>query len=191
MDGLRPVLSPIIEAYLDRPRNEALQAQIDAIFFEASGTKSFQTQEAREAFRERWLGRYLSHDPQHALLALQSPGAASEMVAGYLVGAIEDPARAPRFQDLGYFQNLQHLTARYPAQLHVNLAPAWRGAGTGRKLLEAFCAHASALGAPGVHVFTGRGLRNVQFYARAGFEEVGSVTWNARELVMLGRRLAK
>lgn len=184
-----PVFSPMIEAYLDRPRTEALLAQIDAIFFEASGTKSFPSAAARDAFRERWLGRYLKHDPQHALLALQSPGTASEVVAGYLVGAIDDPARAPRFQDLGYFQNLHHLTARYPAQLHVNLAPGWRSVGIGRKLLEEFCANASALGAPGVHVFTGRGLRNVHFYARAGFEEVGSVTWNARELVMLGRRL--
>ena len=182
--------SPIIEAYLERPRDEALQAQLHAVFFEASGTKSFESQEARAAFRERWLGRYLKHDPQHALLALQSPGTSSELVAGYLVGAIEDPALAPRFHDLGYFQKVPHLTARYPAQLPVNLAPAWRSVGIGRNLLEAFCANASAAGAPGVHVFTGRGLRNVQFYVRAGFVEVGSVTWNSRELVMLGRRLA-
>ena len=180
---------PVIEPYLARPRSARARAEIERIFFESSATKTFASDDARAAFQERWIGRYLAHDADHALLAVVAPGAADEMIAGYLVGSLDDPARAARFDDLGYFKSVAEMTARYPAQLHVNLAEAWRGQGVGRALVEAFCAHARAAGAPGVHVFTGRGMRNVRFYETAGFAEVGAVAWNGSEIVMLGRGL--
>ena len=180
---------PAIEPYLARPRASSLIAQLDAIFFEASGTKTFASSEDRATFRERWLGRYLAHDAQHAFLAVAGAGSPSETLAGYLVGSIEDPALAERFDDLGYFKALSDLTARYPAQLHVNLASSWQGRGVGRALVEAFCQHVQGLSVPGVHLFTGRGMRNVRFYERAGFTEAGSVVWNGREIVMLVRDL--
>ncbi len=180
---------PVIEPYLARPRNERAREEIERIFFQSSGTKTFVSDDARAAFQERWLGRYLVHDRRHAFLAVANPGFADERIAGYLVGSLDDPARAARFDDLGYFKSVAELTARYPAQLHVNLAEDWRGQGVGRALVEAFCAHARAAGAPGVHVFTGRGMRNVSFYEAAGFAEVGAVAWNGSEIVMLGRGL--
>jgi hypothetical protein len=39
---------------------------IDAVFFQSSNTQTFADAAARTAFRERWLGRYLSHDPDWA-----------------------------------------------------------------------------------------------------------------------------
>lgn len=182
---------PIIEPYLARARAPRVLAGLDRIFFQASGTQTFASEAARAAFRERWLGRYLEHDARHAFLAVVAPGTAEEDLAGYLVGSLDDPATAARYADLGYFQQMAALTARYPAQLHVNLAEAWRGRGIGRALVEAFCAHAAAAGAPGVHVFTGRGLRNVRFYEGAGFSDVGAVAWHGREIVMLARDLAR
>jgi GNAT superfamily N-acetyltransferase len=179
---------PVIEAYLARPHAPSLAAQLDSIFFEATGTKTFSSDEERAAFRERWLGRYLLQDAQHAFLAVVG-AAPQETVAGYLVGSVDDPALAARFDDLAYFKELSHLTARYPAQLHVNLASPWRGRGVGRALVEAFCQHVQTLGVPGVHVFTGRGMRNVGFYTAAGFNEAGSVVWSGREIVMLARDL--
>jgi GNAT superfamily N-acetyltransferase len=180
---------PAIEPYLARPRSGPIMAQLEAIFFETSGTKTFASSEDRAAFRERWLGRYLAHDAQHAFLAVVDAGLPSETLAGYLVGSIEDPALATRFDDLGYFKALSPLTARFPAQLHVNLAPSWQGRGVGRALVESFCQHLHVLRVPGVHLFTGRGMRNVRFYERAGFREAGSVVWNGREIVMLVRDL--
>jgi GNAT superfamily N-acetyltransferase len=180
---------PLIERYLARERSPQFLAELDEVFFEASGTKTFADEAARLSFRERWLGRYLTHDPELAFLAIAAPGQQEETLAGYLVGALDDPARAPRFADLGYFQNLADVTARYPAQLHVNLAPAWRGAGIGRDLVDAFIADARSAGAPGVHVVTSRGMRNVRFYAQCGFVELGACEWNGRELLMLGRAL--
>jgi GNAT superfamily N-acetyltransferase len=180
---------PVIEPYLARPRDGQMQAELDAIFFDASGTKAFSSAEERAAFRARWLGRYLESDPGHAFLAIQDPGSPGESLAGYLVGSLDDPAQAARFDDLPYFKSLQQLTARYPAQLHLNLAPQWRGRGLGRALVSAFCDHARELGSPGVHVFTARGMRNVRFYESAGFSEAGCAVWNGREIVMLAKSL--
>lgn len=179
----------VVEPFLMRPRDRRVHETIDRIFFEASHTQSFLSDTAREAFRERWLQRYLTHDPEHAFLAIVASGTAEEEVAGYLVGSLDDPAQALRFSDLGYFRQMADLTAVFPAQLHVNVAAPWRGQGVGRALVDAFCAHAARRGVTGAHVFTGRGLRNNAFYEAAGFNEAGSIIWNDREIVMLGRRL--
>lgn len=180
---------PVIEPYLARPRPAAFIAALDEIFFSSSGTQSFETDTVRAQFRERWLGRYLSHDPQLAFVAVCDAQAADAKPAGYIVGSLDDPARAPRFSDLAYFQDLAHLTERFPAQLHINLAEAFRGQGLGQALVAAFVARVRAEGAPGVHAVTGRGMRNVHFYEACGFQEAGACVWNGRDLVMLALAL--
>jgi GNAT superfamily N-acetyltransferase len=163
----------------------ALSAQIDAIFFEASG-RSFASAEERAAFRERWLGRYLEGGTDVVLLAQHASGA----VAGYLVGALEDPAGQQRFADIGYFRAAFRAQCRsHPAHLHINLTPAFRGGGIGARLIAAFAACAAQAGAPGMHVVTSKGARNVRFYTRCGFREIGSTASNGRELVFLGKAL--
>jgi ribosomal protein S18 acetylase RimI-like enzyme len=164
-----------IHRFLDVARNAALGDEIDAIFFEASNTKSFESDAARTAFRERWLGRYLTSDPQFAYLAL----APSTEVIGYLVGSVDDPETDERFRDL---------TKRFPAHLHVNLAPVFRGLGLGSRLIDAFVADLKQAGAAGVHVVTNATSANVRFYNRNGFFEAGRAGSN-NELVVLGRRL--
>jgi GNAT superfamily N-acetyltransferase len=163
----------------------SLLAQIDAIFLETSAQPPAPGP-AREAFRERWLGRYLHQREDVLLLAL----AGEDTVAGYLVGALEDPAQQERFADVGYFRTaFADLTRLYPAHLHINLAAHCRGQGTGARLIEAFAEIARQAGAPGMHVVTGRGMRNVRFYERCGFLERGSALWNDREVLFLGRPL--
>lgn len=180
-----------IRRWRDLPHSDRLVSGIEAVFFETAGTQAFTSDAARIAFRERWLGRYLTYDPDHVWLALADDGT----VAGYLIGCLEDPALTPRFADIGYFADLAELTRVYPAHLHINLTAAARGAGTGSRLIEAFAAEARQLGAPGLHIVTGAGVRNVGFYVRNGLVEVARFAWprNAaepRHLVMLGRRLA-
>jgi GNAT superfamily N-acetyltransferase len=172
---------------LDMPDAGSVVAQITAIFFEASATRTFESEPARAAFRERWLGRYLAHFADEAFLARQADG----RVAGYLVGCLEDPARSEHFADISYFADFAALTPRFPAQVHVNLRPELRGRGIGAELIESFAAHAAAAGAPGMHAVTGEGMRNVGFYRRCGFEQVASTEWKGRRLAFLGRRLAK
>ena len=164
----------------------ALVAQVDAIFFEASG-RTFALGPERTAFRERWLGRFLQGGTDVVLLAIDG----RETVAGYLVGALDDPAQQPRFADISYFAgDFRDLCRRYPAHLHINLAPAFRNRGVGVQLIEAFAARASGAGAPGMHVVTGKQARNVSFYARCGFSQVGATVWNDGDIVFLGRNLS-
>ena len=162
-----------------------LLAQIDAIFLQTSA-KPPPAGPERQAFRQRWLGRYLAGDTDVLLLAL----AGEDTVAGYLVGALEDPAPQERFADIDYFRgDFAHLIRLFPAHLHINLDQRFRGQGIGARLIEAFAATARDAGAPGVHAVTGRGMRNVRFYERCGFLEHGSALWNGREIVFLGRSL--
>ena len=166
------------------PLAQPILAQVEAIFFGASG-RTFAPGPERDAFRERWLGRYLDGGDE-VFLALGPDGT----VAGYLVGALQDPATQPRFDDIGYFRtDFAHLMRRYPAHLHINLAPAFRSRGVGARLIEAFAAVARAAGAPGMHVITGEGMRNVRFYERCGFAEHARTTWNSRTIVFLARGL--
>lgn len=172
-----------LSSLADRPD---AYASIERIFFAASGTKTFASEEARDAFRERWLGRYLVHDAGHVFVALDG----ARRIVGYLVGCLDDPARTERFGDIGFFAGFAPLTARYPAHLHVNLDEAARGAGIGGLLVEAFCEQVVAAGLPGVHVVTGKGVRNVGFYERLKFFERGSAAFNGHEVVFLGRDLS-
>ena len=172
----------------------AMVAAIDRIFFAASNTRTFASEAERTAFRERWLGRYLEHDPSLVHLAMDRSGhlagPVTGPVAGYLVGSLDDPAQNPRFADIGYFQALAEFTREYPAQIHVNVDAAWREAGIGARLIEAFADVAREAGTPGMHVVTGKGMRNVRFYERAGFSQLACLAWNKGEIVMLGRRLS-
>jgi GNAT superfamily N-acetyltransferase len=174
--GKRVVLDPL----------GSRDGELDRIFFESSSVQSFDNNQLRGAFRERWLGRYLTRYPEWAYVATLPNGD----FVGYLIGCLDDPALDPMFDDIGYFKTIPTFTAAYPAHLHVNLTEAWRGQGVGRRLMDAFAADASAAGSQGVHVVTGRNMHNVSYYAKVGFKEVGVFPWNGRELLFLGRKLA-
>lgn len=163
-----------------------LAAELDRIFFEASSTRSFESEKLRAEFRWRWLGRFLDHSARHAFLAL-GPG---RSVAGYIVGSLSDPAD-PLDPELPFYARFAEQTRIYPAHLHINLAPQHRSRGTGARLIAVFGANASRFGARGMHLVTSRGARNIRFYERCAFTEVASTDWNGRELVMLARPLQR
>jgi GNAT superfamily N-acetyltransferase len=165
-----------IRRWQDVRHGDDLIAQLDAIFFEASNTKSFPSEEARTAFRERWFGRYLRDHPRWAYIAQAADGT----VAGYLVGALDEPSS---------FEDFASAAQAFPAHLHVNLAPAFRSRGVGAELIEAFAADARRAGAKGIHVVTSADARNVRFYERVGFRPRATTTVNGNELVFLGRAL--
>lgn len=167
-----------------------LIAGLDHVFFTSSARQSFADAAERVAFRERWLGRYLAHFPDFALVALDS----ERGVIGYVIGSPHDPARDALFSDLAFLSAFAHLTQRYPAQLHVNLDNDWRGQGIGARLVSAFADLARTAEATGMHVVTQRGMRNVGFYLANGFLErgatlQGSTDQDRRELLFLGRDL--
>jgi GNAT superfamily N-acetyltransferase len=162
-----------------------LMAQVDAIFFEAS-TRTFPPGPERDAFRERWLGRYTRGGSDAVFLATEGKAT----VAGYLVGAVQNPGLQDRFADIGYFRtDFAELCRLFPAHLHINLAPAFRSRGIGARLIDAFADYAARQGAAGMHIVTGAGMRNVRFYERCGFAQQGATIWNGHEVVFLGRAL--
>jgi GNAT superfamily N-acetyltransferase len=175
-----------VARWVDLPALAATEAEITAIFFETSATQSFADEATRAAFRERWLGRYLAHDGEHVWVALDEDGA----IVGYLVGALDDPARTARFGDLAFMGAFADVTAKYPAHLHVNVTARARGQRVGEMLVERFVAVVRAARLPGVHVVTGCGVRNVGFYNRLGFEERGSLATPTGAMVFLGRDVA-
>ncbi len=175
----------LIERFLAWPRSAANLAALDRVFFSSSATQSFASDGARAEFRERWFGRYLTTDADLAWLAVDAGG----VPVGYVIGSLDDPARSKRFGDIAYLPAFAHLTARYPAHLHVNLLDGFRGQGIGADLVEIFCDVARQRGASGVHVVTSRGMRNVGFYLGLGFHEAGAHDMNGRTLLVLARDL--
>jgi GNAT superfamily N-acetyltransferase len=60
---------------------------------------------------------------------------------------------------------------RYPAHLHINLLPAWRGYGLGRKLLEAYIGQLRGLGVPAVYLqTTSMNVVACRLYEKVGFQ---------------------
>lgn len=75
----------------------------------------------------------------------------------------------------------------YPAHLHIDLLPELQGSGSGRRLIEAFCAAVAERGASGVHLgVDGANANAVAFYRHLGFEPLPS---GSAAAPLLGKRL--
>jgi GNAT superfamily N-acetyltransferase len=160
-------------------------ADLDRIFFESSATRLFSDDGERDAFRERWLGRYLRRFPNEAFVAVGAGGA-----VGYLVGCLDSAGASQVFADIGYYGHFEAEYASYPAHLHVNVADGWRGAGIGGRLIEAFAGHCAAHRIKALHAVTAQASRAASFYAARGFNPVRSLQWQGRLLVLYGRSSA-
>jgi GNAT superfamily N-acetyltransferase len=161
--------------------------QVDAIFFGAAA-RTYPPGPERDAFRERWLGRFLLAPEDPLLLAISPTGD----VAGYLVGTLENASESPRFRDMPHFREEFSAACReYPAHLHINLAPQFRGRGLGARLVQSFSDIVGAAGLPGLHVTTGQGMRNVGFYLDNGFSQIAAWKREAGVMLFLGRRAGR
>lgn len=158
--------------------------EIEAIFYGAAARVYPQGPE-RDAFRERWLGRFLSNRDDPLLLALSGAGE----VVGYLVGTLENAAESARFRDMPHFhQQFSSACREFPAHLHINLAPQFRGRGIGGRLIDGFAEIVRNARLPGLHVTTGQGMRNVGFYLNNGFHEIAVWKREPGTMIFLGRR---
>ncbi len=160
-----------------------LTAQIEHIF-RTSATRWPDDATAARVFQTLWLDQYIEQERELVHLALNDGS-----VIGYLVGCRVEPATSSRFSSLAYFQDFIAECARFPAHLHINVAPSHRGAGVGERLIEAICAQLTLQALPGVHVVTGSDQRNVGFYNRLGFLPQAVSRRGKAEVVFLGRTL--
>ncbi len=162
-----------------------LEPQIDAIFF-ATAARIYPEGPERTAFREKWLGRFLDCERDVLLLALAEDG----RVAGYLIGTLENAAESLRFADMPHFREHFAVTcAAFPAHLHINLAPEFRSQGIGGRLIDTFAGIVRVAGLPGLHVTTGRGMRNVGFYLGRGFREIAALERDGGAMLFLGLKV--
>ncbi len=162
----------------------ALAAQIDAIFFEASRTKTFASARERQRFRHRWLGLYEEQFAETFFVAIDG----RTRLTGYLAGAFSDPLSDPRFAEQAIAPSFGAITARYPAHFHINVTAEARGRGVGSKLVAAFAHACRCAGLAGFHVVTAAQSRNVGFYRRCGLEELARAGKGAGATVLLVRR---
>lgn len=170
---------------IDEPEWQALLPTVEAIFFATSRVKEFSDECARVSFKARWLGRYLDRFAGNFFAAR----AADDALIGYLAGCLENPTHNPLFDDLGYYRAFGPYCAAYPCHLHINVTADHRNRGVGTALIEAFVAQAAKSKAPGMHIVTNEGARNIRFYERNGFRLLATTHWNNAPVVFMGRRL--
>jgi len=174
---------------IQRLRDSSIEApwpEIEVIFFASAPRRDFADAAARRAFRAAWLDPYRAHWPDLVWIARDDADGA---VAGYLAGCLDSRAARPILDGQPDFPLFADLFERYPAHFHVNCRAARRGRGIGAALVAAFLAHCRACGAPGVHLVTATGARNVSFYRRQGFNREIARVAGDREVLFLGRRL--
>ncbi len=73
----------------------------------------------------------------------------------------------------------------YPAHLHINTHPDFRGLGCGQKLIEKFVADLQLQKIVGLHIVTLLGDANIQFYKKNGFREIGQRTCGENATLLL------
>jgi len=158
---------------------------VEEIFHLSSSKQKFDSSDEKLRFLERWTGYYRQNEPQHFLLALAPDG----RVAGYLSGCTDSRSARRLYSDIPYYAVFEDFFEAYPAHLHVNCHPEFRGRGVGTELVKAFIKECSACGLAGLHLVTSPGARNVSFYRRCGFDFSLSRTWRETELLFLAMAL--
>jgi GNAT superfamily N-acetyltransferase len=168
----------------DPAERERALAGIEAIFFVSAATRQFVSPDARAAFHELWLGRYLRHFPDWCFAAAGEDGA----MTGYLAGAPISGAEPVPGPD--YYEQLDAaLLEAYPAHIHVNVRPEMRCRGVGERLITAFRAHCRAHGVPGFHAVTAANSRASAFFAKCGLAPRPTIEWRGKRIVFLGESL--
>lgn len=163
---------------------EAYVTQVEAIFFDSAAKQSFASDAERAAFRDLWLGRYLTHCPAAFLLALNADGE----VAGYLAGALfsnREPLPGPDY----YAEFPAPLIEAYPAHLHINVRRDHRGQGAGAALIDAFRALCHGHGLAGFHAVTAARSSAAAFFTHRGLRERATADWRGRPLAFLAASL--
>lgn len=154
--------------------------------------------EDRRLFALIFVLSFPSFDPEACFVAVDDSGGV-ERAVGYIVGAADAAAQARHFSRRfvprialrlflhdswrhpeSFRQTLHFLRAAkaspfpnpdFPACLHTNLLPVYKGQGLGRRLMETFLAALRGRGVAGVYLETSeRNRKALPFYRKLGFE---------------------
>lgn len=156
--------------------------EVREIFFESSTRKEFKSEEEKEAFFYKYVGLYLKHYPEFALIAV------TDRVLGYIVGAPESSTEE-LYQVQPHLKNFASHYQKYPAHLHINCHHDARGMGVGGMLVanleERFKTHKIH----GFHIMTGPNAKNKSFYKKLGFDYEVVEDFQGSPILLMGRDL--
>ena len=169
---------------IDEPNWKSLLPDVDNIFFATSSVQIFADDHARVSFKARWLDRYIYNYADSFFVARTG----GSVLIGYLAGCLENPVLNPLFNDLSYYKAFAPFCASYPCHLHVNVTADYRNHGVGAALIEAFATQALKVQAPGMHIVTSEGARNIRFYERNSFRILSATYSNGARVVFMGRQ---
>lgn len=215
---------PSVRPYQPRDRDAIRRIYADTAFFGEPVEAYF---DDRDLFADLGIDAYLDHYPQYTWVAgsaetvvgyivgcplgdakirrhnlARLPCLVWHLAAGrYRVGRktlayVYDQALAAIRREL-----IEIHSALYPANLHINLLPEYRGRGLGSAMLHAYLGNLRARGIPGVHtVSSSRNEAALRMYRRFGFTVLAERTtrmWARHvggepvRLIGLGLRLAE
>ncbi len=174
-------VSSLLEAGV---RELDLYAGAEAVFWETASRTAFASASALCAYRRMYFDYYWHAAPELFLLATRAgdatgrsemsetePAAESQVVMGYVCSLADTRAHPELYRLAPHLSLFDDLYDEFPAHLHINVTAAGRGLGLGARLIEVLenRLQQGELQAPGLHLITGEGARNVTFYRRTGF----------------------
>lgn len=157
--------------------------EVKEIFFESSTKKTFKDAAEKDRFFEKYLGFYLRHFPNLALVAL-----VNGRVMGYVVATpvSDDPELDALQPHLKVFQDDFKM---YPSHLHINCHFESRGQGVGSQLLKEIEQRLKALNIQGLHIMTAPDSSNKNFYLRLGFDYEKTLDFHGAPILLMGKKL--
>lgn len=158
-------------------------AEVTEIFFESSTKKSFRDEEDKKNFFQKYLGFYLEHYPELALVFLKD-----NHVMGYVVASPVSEGK-----ELDALQPHMHVFKDhfkiYPSHLHINAHHEARGMGVGSELMKEVEKRLKQQNISGLHIMTGVDSPNQNFYKRLGFSFSVTLPFMGNPILLMGKRL--
>jgi len=135
----------------------------------------------REAILDVFCRYYVSCEPENCFVAVDAADAPvgyilcaenfvryEKRLAEEILHTIQNPVTKAMAE--GSKEAMRSFAPTYPAHLHIDLLPACRGHGTGRRLVEHLCEHLASKGVPGVMLNVANDNTGAKhFYEKCGF----------------------
>lgn len=156
--------------------------EVREIFFESSTKKEFKSSEEKEVFFYKYVGFYLKHYPELALVYV------ADRVLGYVLGS-------PGSSEIELNSIQPHLRIfakefpKYPAHLHINCHYESRGKGVGGQLIQSFEELLKARKIRGLHIMTAPDAMNKNFYKKLGFDHEVIEEFHGSKILLMGKSL--
>jgi ribosomal protein S18 acetylase RimI-like enzyme len=196
--GRRTILATYVRPFETKDREALHQIGADTAFF---GEPVEHIMEDRRIFIDRFYVYFTDYEPEHTWVACVDERVVG-FIVGCINGKVYEETQKkvilpgmmkkffrgyyrPGFKTFRYIWSGFTAVRRgeipeadetiYPAHLHINLLPAARGLGLGRKLMEAYINQLKELGIPGVYLQTTTlNMEACKLFEKVGFQLSGS-----------------